>query len=128
MIRRLGIALVFADDYSMMKAWYQEVLELMAVEVNDDGRWASFKASEGDALIAIHGGLPISRGSARDGVPPIALSLQTDSLEDSVSRLKAKGVKFHKEIRSIQGVMNAADVLDPEGNLIQLYERIEEQP
>lgn len=120
-IERLGMAIVFVDDYPRMKTWYADVLGLKVTDEHDEGQWATLAFAQSGAEIAIHGGLPVGRAQ---GLAPVVLSIEVSDIEGVVADLKGKGVEFKKDVRLIQEQVKAADLVDPEGNLLQVYEPV----
>lgn len=127
-LKSVSMIIVFVRDYAAMKDWYGKVLGLEFDDrrSSDEGQWGVFHLPGGGVDIAIHGGLPVKAiQTGQDGaaVAPIVPSIMVDDIEGTVEELKRDGVAFAKEVRELAGSgVLGADLLDPEGNLIQLLE------
>lgn len=122
-IRRLGYTVIFVRDWPAMKDWYQQVLGLESKESDDRGRWAAFGFPEGDAELALHGGdfFSVSVASADN---PIVVSMEVGDIGAAVADLKENRVELVKDVHEGGGGVLLADFKDPEGNLLQFYQRL----
>ena len=116
-LRKLGYAVILVQDYMAMKEWYRANLGLEIVEADDAGQWASFKFPEGDALLAIHSGVPMT--SASSGIVP---SIEVTDIGSAVDDLKKSQVQIVKDVHEGGGDVLLADFKDPEGNMLQIYQ------
>lgn len=119
-LKKLTLAMIEVLDYQGMKDWYSKTLGLEITEAADEGQWATFALPGGGAEFAIHGGLSIPETATAKIVPCIEVEDIRETLED----LRVRGVEIAKEVHeSIVGLL-LANIRDPEGNLINLYESV----
>jgi predicted enzyme related to lactoylglutathione lyase len=116
-LRKLGYAVIFVKDFMAMKEWYRDSIGLEVAEADDAGQWVSFKFPEGDAQLALHGG--ISMGSGDTVIVP---SIEVGDIGSAVDDLKKSRVEFVKDIHEGGGGVLLADFKDPEGNMLQIYQ------
>lgn len=127
-LKSVSMIIVFARDYAAMKDWYGKVLGLVFDErrSSDEGQWGVFHLPGGGPDIALHGGLPVkalATGADGAAVASIVPCIMVDDIEATVDELKRDGVVFAKQVRELAGSgVLGADLLDPEGNMIQLLE------
>jgi predicted enzyme related to lactoylglutathione lyase len=124
---RLGLTLIYVEDFPAMYAFYRDVLGLVTTD-EDPGAgheigvdWAQF--SDGaSGLIELFDhtrfgrklDLPLPRVNAT------VLTFRVDDLDAEVRRLREGGVEFFAEGRHDWG--GAAHFYDPEGNHLQLFQ------
>ncbi|HEY7198007.1 MAG TPA: VOC family protein [Gaiellaceae bacterium] len=124
---RLGVILLFADDFAAMRRFYGETLGLPERRDIDPGppyeageTWTFFDTPGGGIELfdrGKHGDwleLSSPRGNA------IVLAFRVDQLDETVASLRAAGVGFDGDV-STQEWGSSAYLRDPEGNLVQLY-------
>jgi predicted enzyme related to lactoylglutathione lyase len=124
---RLGLTLIYVEDFPAMFAFYRDVLELETTG-EDPGAghdigvdWAQFSdGAEGGIELFDHArfgtrlAFPFPRANAT------VLTFRVDDLDAKVRRLRACGVEFFAE--SWQDWGGAAHFYDPEGNHLQLFQ------
>jgi predicted enzyme related to lactoylglutathione lyase len=112
------MSMIFARDFERLVDWYTNVLGLQSAQLDSEGKWASLRFPEGDATIAVHGGLATGdQAGPRTIVPAIEVS----DIQATVDELKGRGLEFTREVHEGVGVW-LASFDDPEGNSLQLYE------
>jgi predicted enzyme related to lactoylglutathione lyase len=121
-----GIATVFVTDMDRSVRFYTEVLGLRLTE-RFGNHWAQVEA--GRLTIGLH---PASAQSpaGRDGSITIGFALN-QKIEDAVSTLQRKGVKFKGAISQDPNAGKFAYFEDPDGNslyLMELFQWSEPQP
>lgn len=115
---RLSLAIVAVRDYQGMKDWYSKVLGLEITEESDEGEWSTFRLPEGGAEFAVHGGMSEVDGSPNKVVPAI----EVDDIRATVEDLRGRGVEVMSEPVDPGHGSLLANIRDPEGNIINLYE------
>jgi len=125
---------LLVDDFDACFRFYRDVLGLEPVWGEEGGRYADFKAGEGlialfkrDLMATAVGteDLP-ARADAQDRA---AIVLQVDDLEETVARLRARGAAFVAEPQDYPAwTIRAAHLRDPEGNLIELFVPLPDEP
>jgi predicted enzyme related to lactoylglutathione lyase len=125
---RLGLTLIYAEDFAAMVAFYRDVLGLGTTD-EDPGAghdigvdWAQFTDGRGGlielfdhARFGTRFSFPLPRANA------IVITFEVDDLAAETERLRGKGVEFFAE--GWYGWGGAAHFLDPEGNHLQIFQR-----
>lgn len=119
-MKKLSIAMIMVRDYQAMKDWYSKTLGLEITEATDDGQWASFALPGGGAEFAVHGGMDIPDSSVAKVIPCI----EVDDLPTTVEDLRGRGVEILNEVRDPGHGQLLADIRDPEGNRINLFQPV----
>ncbi len=121
---RLDIVLISTADFPSMLAFYQDVLGLSLIEDEDPDPavhepgvdWAAFDA----------GGMRIELFGTADLAPTdrervaVVPAFRVDGLDAAIARLEERGVVFTERGREAWGAY--ANLRDPDGNLLNLYE------
>jgi len=102
-------ALFFSPDAAAMRAFLRDVLDLPFVDAGDG--WLVFALPP--AELGVH---PSDRGDAHH-----ELYLMCEDIENTVERLKAKGVEFDGPIGDA-GFGRVATLLTPDGQKLSLYQ------
>jgi predicted enzyme related to lactoylglutathione lyase len=124
---RLGLTLVYAEDFATMFAFYRDVLGLETTDV-DPGEghrigvdWAQFGTSAGGRLELFDHArfgttldFPLPRANAT------VITFEVDDLDAEADRLEAAGVEFFS--RGWYSWGGAAHFYDPEGNHLQIFQ------
>jgi catechol 2,3-dioxygenase-like lactoylglutathione lyase family enzyme len=112
-----GIATVFVTDMDRSVRFYTEALGLRLTE-RYGNHWAQVEA--GRLTIGLH---PASarNPAGRDGSITLGLTL-SGRIEDAVSSLEQKGVKFRGPVAVDPNVGKFAYFEDPDGNVLYLME------
>lgn len=120
-IQGLRYSIIMARDYELMKAWYAKSLGLEIQDKDDEGGWVTFRFPDGGAELAIHT-IP-NRPGNESGATPIVPCMEVGDIHEAVKELKGRGVEFVREVHEATGNVLLANFTDPEGNLLQLYQR-----
>jgi len=122
---KLGLILVFADDFATMLAFYRDTLAL-PMDPGHPGPpyepgvdWASFR-TEGATLELFSRRKHWTDAPAPVQRESLALAFQVTELPEQVARLEAQGVAFSRRGEEEWG--RYARFRDPEGNELQLFE------
>jgi predicted enzyme related to lactoylglutathione lyase len=115
-----GIATIFVTDMDRSVRFYTEALGLRLTQ-RFGNHWAQVEA--GRLTIGLH---PASahNPAGRDGSITIGLALST-RIEDAVSSLQQKGVKFRGPIAVDPNAGKFAYFEDPDGNVLYLMEIVQ---
>jgi predicted enzyme related to lactoylglutathione lyase len=115
-----GIATIFVTDMDRSVRFYTEVLGLRLTQ-RFGNHWAQVEAER--LTIGLH---PASaqNPAGRDGSITIGFALST-SIEDAVSTLQQKGVKFRGPIAQDPNAGKFAYFEDPDGNVLYLIEIVQ---
>jgi len=104
-------------DLDAARRFYTELLGFEETYRDDDGTWARLR--HGDMEIALAAGEPIEDGGvAHVDVPDVKAEAE---------RLRAAGVDVGV-VFELHGQIRLVDVLDPDGNRIQLAQDIGDEP
>jgi catechol 2,3-dioxygenase-like lactoylglutathione lyase family enzyme len=120
----LDLVLIRANDFPLMLAFYRDVLGFRPVDEQPDAaiyepghNWIGFDTGGTRLeLFARRTPQPVTVATPPAVVPAIRVA----GLPAEVERLKGLGVRFVREGRQAWGLY--ADLVDPEGNEINLYE------
>jgi catechol 2,3-dioxygenase-like lactoylglutathione lyase family enzyme len=124
---RLGLTLIYVEDFPGMLAFYRDVLGLATTGVDPgDGYevgvdWAQFSDGNGGEIeLFAHSrfgkalDFPLPRANAN------VITFSVENLAAETARLRAHGVEFFSEGWYDWG--GAAHFYDPEGNHLQLFQ------
>ncbi len=126
MIRGVGRVIIFAKEMAPMISFYRDVLGLTPLESEyPPEEWQRF-GTGGECELALHAISAPWRDGIEIGDPPEArrgapskVVLRVDELAPARHELSAKGVRFVNEgLWSDSSIQ--FDILDPEGNVVQL--------
>jgi catechol 2,3-dioxygenase-like lactoylglutathione lyase family enzyme len=98
--------------------FYRDVIGLKLVR-QDGSQWAEFATEP--VRFALHGateGHPVRSGGA-------AVMFRVDDLDRARRTLQEKGVEFDEHSGEVEGFVRFATFRDPDGNRVELIERIE---
>ena len=120
---------LLVDDFDECFRFYRDVMGLEPVWGAEGGRYADFK-TESKSLLALFKRDLMAAAVGTEDLPAhvtsqdrVAIVLQVKSLEEAVSRLRAKGAAFVTEQKDYAAwTIRAAHLRDPDGNLIELFE------
>jgi predicted enzyme related to lactoylglutathione lyase len=115
-----GIATIFVTDMDRSVRFYTEALGLRLTQ-RFGNHWAQVEA--GRLTIGLHPASEHNR-AGRDGSITIGLALST-RIEDAVSSLQQKGVKFRGPIAVDPNAGKFAYFEDPDGNVLYLMEIVQ---
>ena len=117
-----GVLLVSRDP-ARLAAFYTKVLNVPLEVEEHEGTLPHWGATLGDIHFAIH---PIEDfPDGRNGVGAVKLAFTVFDLADAVKRLEAAGVSLFQEPTDT-GFFVSAMVQDPDGNLIELTQMVDE--
>lgn len=120
---RLDIVLISTADFAAMQAFYRDVLGLSPIDEDPDPAlhepgvdWAAFDA--GGMRLELFGTAEVEP-LEHDRVAVVP-AFRVEGLDAVVDRLQARGVVFTERGREAWGAY--ANLRDPDGNLLNLYE------
>jgi len=115
---RLGTICYYVADIARTEAFYRDVLGFEVKRMDDDGEgnaWLTAQTANGIELIFF-------KRDARPGdTPVVVFDLPDGGIDDVVSGLAAKGVTIVTPVSEAPGGWSA-DVADPDGHLISMYQ------
>lgn len=119
---------LLVTDFAACFRFYRDTLELELLWGEESGPYADFKAAT-DSYISLFdrhlmtevlGAGSSCRG--HDTQDSFAIIIQVEALEETVGKMKRKGVSFVSEAKDYPAwTISAAHLRDPEGNLIELF-------
>ena len=116
MITSINPIILFVRDYKKSLIFYRDTLGLKLTSLNEPHEeFATFDI--GGTVFALHGGYD---GEVKEG--NIAIHFVARDIRREVKRLKAKDVKFKKEIRKMPWGACQATFIDPDGNEMDLIQ------
>ncbi len=115
MLRRIDNVHYWTKNMNEAVGFYRDVLGLdLTMRAGED--WAEFDVA--GATVALHGARP----NAAPPQPGATVVFEVDDLDRVVLALKQKGVEFAGEFGEA-AVGRFATFRDPDGNLLQIFER-----
>ena len=116
MLKRVDNTHYWTKAMDASVAFYRDVLGLnFRVRSGDD--WAEFDA--GGTTIALHGTYE-GHAPPTDGATVV---FEVDDLESEMRALGGRGVAFEGEVNEVPGYGRFVSFRDPDGNLLQMFER-----
>ncbi len=121
---------VLTQDYKAAFSFYRDILELPVKRGNEVAGYAEFGA--GDVVLSIFCRKHMAGIVGAAELPPSAVAmdpmviiLRVESVDDTVKRLEEKGVTLVAQPADRPGWdIRTAHLRDPDGNLIELNQRI----
>jgi catechol 2,3-dioxygenase-like lactoylglutathione lyase family enzyme len=116
MLKRVDNTHYWTKDMDRSVAFYRDVLGLsLRTRMGED--WTEFVVD--GTTVALHG--------TREGhAPPqegATVVFEVDDLERTMTALRAKDVAFEGEVNDVPGYGRFVSFRDPDGNLLQIFER-----
>ena len=119
---------LLVNDFAACFRFYRDTLGLEVVWGEESGPYADFKAAS-DSYISLFNRHLMSEvlgtGSMSEGAAAqdsLAIIIQVEDLQKTVSKLKQQGVTFVSDVKEYPAwTISAAHLRDPEGNLIELF-------
>lgn len=116
MLKRVDNAHYWTKDMDAAVSFYRDVLGL-GVRVRSGEDWTEFDV--GGTTVALHG--------TREGHPPpqagATVVFEVDDLDATMRALRGRGISFEGDVREIPGSGRFASFRDPDGNLLQIFQR-----
>lgn len=116
MLKRVDNAHYWTKNMDAAIAFYQDVLGLGLVFRSGDD-WAEFDV--GGTTVALHG--------TREGVVPpqggATVMFETADLDAAMTALRSRGAESEGEVTEVQGYGRFVSLRDPDGNVLQIFER-----
>jgi predicted enzyme related to lactoylglutathione lyase len=120
MIFGIDIVFIHVKNPEKMSQWYREVLGLEVGFKMDDMSWLEFHFNDDRSPTRF--ALERSSGESQS----IMISFRVHNLEATIQEIESRGAEFLGEDKiKAEGPSLFATLEDPEGNLIQLSQRIE---
>jgi predicted enzyme related to lactoylglutathione lyase len=129
---RLGLTLIYVEDFPTMLAFYRDVLGLQMTSAKPGAGyavgvdWAQLSDGNGGVIELVDHArfgetleLPLPRANAS------VLTFEVDDLDATAARLRESGVELFGEGRYDWG--GAAHFFDPEGNHFQVFQLVPRQ-
>lgn len=128
-IKRMDLAWVTVRDFPKAKHFYQEVLGLTALSVDEENGWIELVGKDGGAVVGVaqtddvpsedmHGAYPLTGA---------VITFTVDDIAQTKKELEDQGVNFIGAIIEVPGHVKIIFFTDPEGNKFQLIEDLEDE-
>jgi len=114
-VRGTDFVMFQVTDLARAARFYRETLGLTQEVYDEKSQWAEFDC--GNVTLSLHGGIKLAGGMAGGRI-----ALAVEDVEAACAELKGKGAHVVGEPVDY-GVCRAAEVLDPDGNLVILHRR-----
>lgn len=118
MLKSIDVVEIRVRDWKTAVAWYQEKLGLKVAAWDPDDQYCQLEPEGGGCRLGLYG-VPAVDPAGRSRCLP---TFQVDDLADVVQTLRERGVTVDRDVSGGDEGFRAADIVDCEGNLIQLYE------
>jgi len=117
-LKRVDNAHYWTKDMDASVGFYRDTLGLtLRIQMGED--WAEFDVA--GTTVALHG--------TREGHPPpqdgATVVFEVHSLDAEMSALRGRGVVFEGDVAEVPGYGRFISFRDPDGNLLQIFERAE---
>jgi predicted enzyme related to lactoylglutathione lyase len=126
---RLGLLLIYAEDFPTMLAFYRDVLGLDVTDV-DPGPghrpgidWVQLQGDGGTIELFDHSVFGLAREFPLPRKNGVVITFHVEDVEAAVERLRRAAVDVEPIHRAEWGA--AAHFVDPEGNELQVFETAE---
>ena len=128
MLKGLGGATIWSEDLNNLLPFYRDVLGLKVAFESPE--FVGFgERAEGGGYRGPYLGLGTHsevKGSAADPYRHMA-GLESDDVDSDFRRLTAAGVEFIEQ-PTTYGELRIATLKDPEGNIVQIFQSVQEMP
>ena len=124
LIKGIDVIYLHAHNAETTGQWYEEVLGLHVKFKTPDNSWQEYDFEKSPPTrFAIESTSSVGASSVEK--QSIMISLRVDDVESTVDALEDKGVEFYGSPKiKEEGVSRFATFQDPEGNWLQLSQRI----
>ncbi len=118
-LRRIGIVEIRVEDWAAAVKWYTETLGLEAEVLEHEDEYGWLSPPEGDARIALYSARRVhdSRGKSR-----CLPCFEVEDITETMRELRQRGVEVLNGPTVSEEGYTSADIVDLEGNVIELYE------
>jgi predicted enzyme related to lactoylglutathione lyase len=107
-----------ARDWDALLAWYQEVLGMTVIVVEEDDRFAMLQAPGGGAILHLASDHPdLAASTEENRLGPV---FNVDDFDAVLGGLKSKGVKVDPVVDGEGDGYRLARFWDPEGNRLHI--------
>lgn len=115
-MKRVDNTHYWTKDLDASVAFYRDVLGLnLRRQMGED--WAEFDVA--GATVALHG-TRVGHAPPQDGA---TIVFGVEDLEGEMNSLRGRGVSFEGEVNEVPGYGRFVSFRDPDGNLLQIFER-----
>lgn len=129
MYRGMDHVAIAAQDPQGLINWYCAHLEMHVVAHNGQDPPTALLAGVGGSMIEIMPAQEVSRGEAGLFDPGLRhMALRVDDFDAAYAHLQQLGVEFVGEIGSATGGGPIVSFKDPEGNILQIVQRLADCP
>lgn len=116
-VKKIGLSSITVADAKKSLQFFTETLGLRVVESSPEYNWYEFAGKEDGVAL----GMGQCYGEAKAGMNAI-VSLVVDDIENVISELKSKNVRFLGDIMEVPGGMKLILFCDLDGNLFYLVQ------
>ena len=118
MLKSMDMVEVRVKDWKAAVDWYQDKLGLKVAAWDPDDEYCQLEPEDGGARLALYGVPAVGPGGGSRCLP----TFRVDDLVATVQILRERGVGIERDVSGGDEGFRAADIVDCEGNLVQLYE------
>jgi catechol 2,3-dioxygenase-like lactoylglutathione lyase family enzyme len=117
MIKRIEQVFLFVSDLDKSVSFYNEILGLPIVASEND--WVTFEIDDQTLTLQQLGG---EQSALFNGPKNVQFALEVEDLDSFFATLENKGVPFFLEPTAQSWGGKLAQLVDPDGNILQLIE------
>ena len=118
MLKSIDLVEIRVQDWKSAVEWYQEKLSLKVAAWDPDDEYCQLEPESGGCRLGLFGVPTVELGGRSRCLP----TFQVDDLVGTLQALRDRGVTVERDVTGGDEGFRSADVVDCEGNLIQLYE------
>lgn len=118
MLKCIDLVEIRVKDWTAAVEWYRDRLSLQVAAWDPDDEYCQLEPEGGGCRLGLFGMAGVDLGSRSRCLP----TFQVDDLTSTLLTLQERGVLVEREITGGDEGFRSADIIDCEGNLIQLYE------
>ncbi len=107
---------ISVTDFDRAVAWYGDVLGFSLLYRMDEMGWGELATEVTGVNVGLSRADSITKGGGA------TLTFGVKDIDVARTRLEAKGVRFEGETQTVEGMVKLATFLDPDGNVLMLYQ------
>jgi predicted enzyme related to lactoylglutathione lyase len=117
-LKSIDLVEIRVKDWKAAVEWYQNKLDLQVAAWDPDDEYCQLEPVGGGCRLGLFGVAATELGSRSRCLP----TFQVDDLAGTLQALQERGVAVDRDVTGGDEGFRSADIVDCEGNLIQLYE------
>lgn len=123
-VKKMSLAWITVSDVTNTQKFFTETIGLKVSSSAPEHGWLELTGEDGGMILGV--GQAGSESSDKPGVNAV-VTMTVDDIIASKAEMESKGVLFIGEIIEVPGHVKMATFLDPDGNMFQLVQEIDQQ-